>query len=185
MVAALALLFLLPPRRRVRWTTAQRCHYYFLSVFVSYDYLAQMNARRSSFATKRPLSAIFLGSTPTSSNHLPDLPEPPASPHSTSGLPSPPATNSTGSGSTGDNSTNAGSIRLPATTMLNGAAASSSGQRSESRASSIDADGNDEDSTARLSDDRKPALKRGPTADADLATLQRVQNLTQRNRMVR
>ncbi|KAG9316031.1 hypothetical protein JVU11DRAFT_3693 [Chiua virens] len=69
-------------------------------------------------SSKRPLSAIFLGSLPhkdPKEANIPDLPEPPESPNAVSSsrfLPSPPATNSPGSGSTGDsNSANSGSLR--------------------------------------------------------------------------
>ncbi|THH07087.1 hypothetical protein EW145_g3626 [Phellinidium pouzarii] len=132
---------------------------------------------RPSLATKskRPLSAIFLGSP----SQVPDLPDPPSSPGS-SGLPSPPATNSTGSDSNGgDNNTSFGSVRAPASlVMRNG----SSTPRSASRSSSDDGDegnGNDEDNTARLSDGRRIA-----SIKEDQSALQRVKSLTQRNRLV-
>ncbi|KAI5123158.1 hypothetical protein M0805_000861 [Coniferiporia weirii] len=127
--------------------------------------------------SKRPLSAIFLGSP----SQLPDLPDPPSSPGS-SGLPSPPATNSTGSGSNGgDNNTSAGSVRVPASlTMQNGSSSSMSAPRSMSRSPSDDGDdGNDEDQTARLSDDRRLA-----SVKDNQSALQRVKSLTQRNRLV-
>ena len=136
---------------------------------------------------KRPSSAIFVGSASSIETKLPDLPDPPSSPNSSSGLPSPPATNSTGSGSNGDNCTRFGSVRIPSRSdlksdMRNGSSSSSSGPRSASRASSDEADeGNDEDHTAKLSDDRRVALK--SSTKENQSALQRVKSLTQRNQM--
>ncbi|KZT19971.1 hypothetical protein NEOLEDRAFT_1141271 [Neolentinus lepideus HHB14362 ss-1] len=143
---------------------------------------------RPSFKHKRPLSAIFLGASPSSSfsASIPDLPEPPSPGGSSgSGLPSPPATNSTGSGSAGDN----GSIRLRSsassssntdTNMING-----NKEASTSRARNVDTGEDEEgggfeeegDDTARLS----RAHHRRPSEN-ELALL-RVKSLTQRNRM--
>jgi hypothetical protein len=159
--------------------------------------LSQMTSR-SSFASNksRPLSAIFLGSGPSPSSKLPDLPEPPPSPggsSNSSGLPSPPATNSTGSGSTGDDTTNFGSIRQrPAsyshppstnnTNMINGKYDHDIKTRSTTNINEDDEDedDNDEDNTARL--DRRRSLK---NASENVDALQRVKSLAHRNRMVR
>lgn len=144
-------------------------------------------------SSRRPLSAIFLGSLPPKEdNNLPDLPEPPESPgaaSTSSGLPSPPATNSTGSGSTGDNkSATTGSLRqrppsyasLP---MSNRNYDTPSTPSKSSRTFDDDDDENDnsneEDDTARL--DRSHAMK---SPNENLVALQRVKSLAERNRMV-
>ncbi|KAH7924532.1 hypothetical protein BV22DRAFT_1129760 [Leucogyrophana mollusca] len=147
----------------------------------------------SSSSSRRPLSAIFLGSQPPTEFNIPDLPEPPESPSAASnasGLPSPPATNSTGSGSTGDNnSANAGSTRQrPASysgaIMPNGnydkQMFSTKNARSTPDFDEEDENdlGNGEDDTARL--DRRLATK-SPSENS--VALQRVKSLTQRNRM--
>lgn len=146
-----------------------------------------------------------------SSNALPDLPEPP-SPSSSidsrgSGLPSPPATNSTGSGSTGD----PGSIALrqrPLSLASDSSASTGSSHRTlsertpmpsvpssvrsssrqgylhdDERLSNHDDDEPDDnnldgDDTARLD-------RRLHVTSENILALQRVKNLTQRNRMVR
>ncbi|KIK90898.1 hypothetical protein PAXRUDRAFT_150873 [Paxillus rubicundulus Ve08.2h10] len=150
-----------------------------------------------SSSSRRPLSAIFLGSLPPKDPkelNIPDLPEPPESPgavSTASGLPSPPATNSTGSGSAGDNnSANSGSTRqrpvsyssssnLIMSTENHGKPTSLS---KTSRPSSDEDDENDhtneEDNTARL--DFRLA---GQGPSGNVAALQRVKSLTQRNRM--
>lgn len=148
-----------------------------------------------SSSSRRPLSAIFLGSLPPKEDHnLPDLPEPPESPGATSsssGLPSPPATNSTGSGSTGDNkSASAGSLRQrPASyaspVMSNWNYDTPSTPSKTSRTIDDDDDdendnSNEEDDTARL--DRSHATK---TPNENLVVLQRAKSLAERNRMVR
>lgn len=164
---------------------------------------------RPSFGSKsqsRPLSAIFLGSV-SSPNNLPSLPEPPPSPSAESndsgndsGLPSPPATNSTGSESTGDDTTNFGSVRQrPASysysndksysNMSHGDYDNESIHRNSRSTTNIienkeddDNDNdNDEDNTARL--DGRRFLQNQGTSE-NLQALQRVKNLTQRNRMV-
>ncbi|KAH8113524.1 hypothetical protein DFH11DRAFT_1510280 [Phellopilus nigrolimitatus] len=67
--------------------------------------------------------------------------------------------------------------------MHNGSRLSSSRQRSASRSSSDDGDeGNDEDHTARLSNDRR--LSFHAKTDDNESALQRVKSLTQRNRLV-
>ncbi|TDL23172.1 hypothetical protein BD410DRAFT_787483 [Rickenella mellea] len=150
-----------------------------------------MTPRPSLASSKpRPSSAIFIGSVPNqSSPQLPDLPEPPDSPTTSSGLPSPPATNSTGSGSTGDASTNIGSVRRPLSShtlnMQNGDGSSSSSSQSKTKGSSEDegADENEEDHTAKLSDDRRRLLS-SPRVSENASTLLRVKSLTQRNRAV-
>jgi hypothetical protein len=151
-----------------------------------------------SSSSRRPLSAIFLGSLPPKDPkefNIPDLPEPPESPgavSTASGLPSPPATNSTGSGSAGDNnSASSGSTRqrpvsyssssnLIMSTENNGRPTSLS---KTSRPSSDEDDENDhaneEDNTARL--DLRLA---GQGPSENVAALQRVKSLAQRNRMV-
>ncbi|KDQ62763.1 hypothetical protein JAAARDRAFT_30681 [Jaapia argillacea MUCL 33604] len=149
-----------------------------------------MTSRPSFKSKRRPLSAIFLGSSPSSSSsipQIPDLPEPPSPGGSSnaSGLPSPPATNSTGSGSTGDNSTNAGSVRLrsvsyPNPTMLNGNHDKTSGGNRASSEEDDDDNENEEDHTARLSNGQRSSAHR--PSENSLA-LQRVKSLTQRNRM--
>ncbi|KAF5360539.1 hypothetical protein D9756_005113 [Leucocoprinus leucothites] len=146
----------------------------------------------------RPLSAIFIGSTPStpassssnsnnnsnSAQTLPDLPEPPSPVSSVgSGLPSPPATNSTGSGSTGDPASVA---RRRMTTTDNskiGSEGSSSSTRSSSRLSltqdEYDLDrglDQDEDQTMRL----KIGAGAGPSNES---VLQRARSLAQRNRL--
>ncbi|KAI0821962.1 hypothetical protein BC628DRAFT_1391667 [Trametes gibbosa] len=140
----------------------------------------------------RPLSAIFIGSAGSTPPALPDLPEPP-SPSTSSGLPSPPATNSTGSGSVGEGSINAGSLRhRTPTTKFSSDMSGGAGDRSYTfkkknglapdDEDEPDENENDEDHTARLSDDRRRSF---PNAASDNQTaLQRVKNLTQRNRMV-
>ncbi|KIJ17565.1 hypothetical protein PAXINDRAFT_167568 [Paxillus involutus ATCC 200175] len=150
-----------------------------------------------SSSSRRPLSAIFLGSLPPKDPkefNIPDLPEPPESPgavSTASGLPSPPATNSTGSGSAGDNnSASSGSTRqrpvsyssssnLIMSTENNGRPTSLS---KTSRPSSDEDDENDhaneEDNTARL--DLRLA---GQGPSENVAALQRVKSLAQRNRM--
>lgn len=149
-------------------------------------------------SSRRPLSAIFLGSLPPKDPkeaNIPDLPEPPESPGaaSPSGLPSPPATNSTGSGSTGDNnSANSGSIRQrpvsysrsPSTMMPTETHEKPITTAKTSRPNSDDEDDEndhaaEEDNTARL--DRRIGVK-GPSEN--IAALQRVKSLAQRNRMV-
>ncbi|OJA10862.1 hypothetical protein AZE42_06837, partial [Rhizopogon vesiculosus] len=146
-----------------------------------------------SSSSRRPLSAIFLGSLPPKEdNNIPDLPEPPESPgaaSTSSGLPSPPATNSTGSGSTGDNkSATTGSLRQrPASyaslTMSNRNYDTPSTPSKSFRTFDDDDDENDnsneEDDTARL--DRSHAMK---NPNENLVALQRVKSLTERSRMV-
>lgn len=157
---------------------------------------------RPSFASNksRPLSAIFLGSGPSPSSKLPDLPQPPPSPgaaSNSSGLPSPPATNSTGSGSTGDDTANYGSVRQrPASyshspnlnnssiNLLNGNYETNNRSTTNIKEDEEDEENdhdndNDEDSTARL--DRRRSLK-GSSENTE--ALLRVKSLTQRNRMV-
>ncbi|KAI0631968.1 hypothetical protein C8Q77DRAFT_1218535 [Trametes polyzona] len=143
----------------------------------------------------RPLSAIFIGSAGSTPPALPDLPEPPSPSTSSnaSGLPSPPATNSTGSGSVGEGSTNAGSLRhrtpsSKSSSDMSGGSGDRSYGYNKKRGSSLDDDEeqdeneNDEDHTARLSDDRRRSFPKA--ASDNQAALQRVKNLTQRNRMV-
>lgn len=149
-------------------------------------------------SSRRPLSAIFLGSLPPKDpkeTNIPDLPEPPESPGSVSpsGLPSPPATNSTGSGSTGDdNSANFGSIRqrpvsysgspsaMIPTEMYDKPMAMSKTSRPNSDDEDDENDyAGEEDNTARL--DRRLGVK---SPSENIAALQRVKNLAQRNRMV-
>ncbi|KAH7885464.1 hypothetical protein F5I97DRAFT_1393379 [Phlebopus sp. FC_14] len=149
-----------------------------------------------STSSRRPLSAIFLGSLPPKEPkelHIPDLPEPPESPgaaSTASGLPSPPATNSTGSGSTGDNnSANAGSTRQRPASYSGPIIMSAQNHdnpptvTNTSRLISDDEDdendfANDEDNTARL--DRRHSTK---SSNENVVALQRVKNLAQRNRM--
>ncbi|KAG8214349.1 hypothetical protein J3R82DRAFT_9318 [Butyriboletus roseoflavus] len=149
-------------------------------------------------SSRRPLSAIFLGSLPPKNpkeTDIPDLPEPPESPGvvSPSGLPSPPATNSTGSGSTGDNgSANSGSIRQRPVSYSSSPSAMMPTETYDgpmalfktSRPNSDDEDdendhAGEEDNTARL--DRRLAVK---SPSENIAALQRVKSLAQRNRMV-
>ncbi|KAG2146263.1 hypothetical protein DEU56DRAFT_787211 [Suillus clintonianus] len=146
-----------------------------------------------SSSSRRPLSAIFLGSLPPKGQIIPDLPEPPESPSaasSSSGLPSPPATNSTGSGSTGDNkSATAGSLRQRPPSYASSATMSdrnydtpSTPAKSSRNIDDDDDDENDysneEDDTARL--DRSHAVK---SPNENLVALQRVKSLAERNRM--
>ncbi|KAG1858876.1 hypothetical protein F4604DRAFT_1793783 [Suillus subluteus] len=144
-------------------------------------------------SSRRPLSAIFLGSLLPKEQIIPDIPEPPESPiavSSSSGLPSPPATNSTGSGSTGDNkSATAGSLRQrPASyaSSVNMTHRNYDTPTTPSKSSrNIDDDdddendySNEEDDTARL--DRSHAVK---SPNENLVALQRVKSLAERNRM--
>ncbi|KAG9311202.1 hypothetical protein JVU11DRAFT_8277 [Chiua virens] len=148
-------------------------------------------------SSRRPLSAIFLGPLPPKDPkeaNIPDLPEPPESPAiSSSGcLPSPPATNSTGSGSTGDNnSANSGSVRQrpvsysgsPSTMMPSEMSDKLISTTKTSRPNSDDEDdendhAGEEDHTARL--DRRVGLN---SPCENIAALQRVKSLAQRNRM--
>ncbi|KAH7904956.1 hypothetical protein BJ138DRAFT_1018373 [Hygrophoropsis aurantiaca] len=144
-------------------------------------------------SSRRPLSAIFLGSQPPTELTIPDLPEPPESPSAASngsGLPSPPATNSTGSGSTGDNhSANAGSTRqrlasYSSAIMPNGNYDKQLPSFNNTRSTpDLDEDdendlGTGEDDTARL--DRKYSAK-APSENS--VALQRVKSLAERNRM--
>ena len=157
-----------------------------------------MPPRSLAASSRRPLSAIFLGSLPPKDPkeaNIPDLPEPPDSPGtvSPSGLPSPPATNSTGSGSTGDNnSANSGSIRQrpvsysgsPSAMMPTETYDKSKAISKTSRPNSDDEDdendhAGEEDNTARL--DRRIGVK---STSENVAALQRVKSLAQRNRMV-
>ncbi|KAI0766457.1 hypothetical protein BD413DRAFT_672974 [Trametes elegans] len=153
-----------------------------------------MTPRPALASKSRPLSAIFIGSAGSTPPTLPDLPEPPSPSTSSnaSGLPSPPATNSTGSGSVGGGSTNAGSIRhrtpssKTSSDMFGGVGDRYFGHKKRSSVlddeDDADENENDEDQTARLSDDRRRSF---PKAASDNQTaLQRVKNLTQRNRMV-
>ncbi|OSD07342.1 hypothetical protein PYCCODRAFT_1359215 [Trametes coccinea BRFM310] len=145
----------------------------------------------------RPLSAIFIGSAGSTPPSLPDLPEPPSpgssSNASASGLPSPPATNSTGSGSVGEGSSTAGSLRhrtpsSRASSDMSGGAGDRAYGYNKKRSSTLDDEDeaeeneNDEDHTARLSDDRRRSFPKA--ANDNQSALQRVKNLTQRNRMV-
>ena len=149
-------------------------------------------------SSRRPLSAIFLGSLPPKDPkevNIPALPEPPESPGavSTSGLPSPPATNSTSSGSTGDNnSANFGSIRQrpvsysgsPSDMMPTETYDKPIAIFKTSRPNSDDEDdendhAGEEDITARL--DRRLGVK---SPSENIAALQRVKSLARRNRMV-
>ncbi|CCM03679.1 uncharacterized protein FIBRA_05823 [Fibroporia radiculosa] len=150
-------------------------------------------------ARSRPLSAIYIGSgsTPTASPPtIPDLPEPPSPSTSiASGLPSPPATNSTGSGSIDDdnNSNDAGSLRQRTPARSNTISYMANGNYDRPHSTSWsrqqytddEDEGNDneneEDNTARLSDGRRAPKA---TPQDNLSALQRVKNLTQRNRMV-
>lgn len=144
-------------------------------------------APRPSYSSKRPLSAIFIGSGSSSSLNLPDLPDIPVenSPTSSSGLPSPPATNSTGSGSTG---ADAGNTRRALVTdlaanMQTVSFSSEINANRKSKGSSDEEEGDDGgDHTAKLSDDKRMPLK--PRISDNLSALQRVKSLTQRNRMV-
>lgn len=144
-------------------------------------------------SSRRPLSAIFLGSLPPKEQITPDFPEPPESPSavsSSSGLPSPPATNSTGSGSTGDNkSATAGSLRQRPASYASSVNmshrnydTSSTPAKSSRNIDDDDDDENDysneEDDTARL--DRSHAVK---NPNENLVALQRVKSLAERNRM--
>ncbi|KAG6376854.1 hypothetical protein JVT61DRAFT_880 [Boletus reticuloceps] len=148
-------------------------------------------------SSRRPLSAIFLGSLPPKDPkeaNIPDLPEPPESPGaaSPSGLPSPPASNSTGSSSTGDsNSANSGSIRQRPVSYSGSPSAMMSTETYDkpivmyksSRPNSDDEDDEndhtgEEDITARL--DRRIGAK---GTSENIAALQRVKSLAQRNRM--
>jgi hypothetical protein len=163
---------------------------------------------RPSFASEsqRPLSAIYLCSSP---NNIPDLPEPPSpgaasSSENGSGLPSPPATNSTGSGSTGDigsirkrpasyqpsTTSNSNSTNSPTnTTMLNGhdKLFHAAFQRSQKGPDDDDEDGNEnddaEDNTAKLADGGRRHSFKSPSEN--ILALQRLKSLAQRNRMVR
>ncbi|GBE85120.1 predicted protein [Sparassis crispa] len=144
----------------------------------------------------RPLSAIFIGSVSSNSTppSIPDLPEPPSPSSSTgSGLPSPPATNSTGSGSIGyQHSYSAGSLRQRSASRSSVAADMVKGDYDRSRSSgnrnrtaSADDDDafeneNEEDNTARFANGRR--LQHASVDN--MSTLQRVKNLTQRNRLV-
>ncbi|KAG1728531.1 uncharacterized protein EDB91DRAFT_1060520 [Suillus paluster] len=146
----------------------------------------------SSYSSRRPLSAIFLGSLPPKEHIILDLPEPPESPSvasSSSGLPSPPATNSTGSGSTGDNkSATAGSLRQRpasyASSIMSNRNYDTPNTPSKSSINIDDDDddendySNEEDDTARL--DRSHAVK---SPNENLVALQRVKSLAERNRM--
>lgn len=144
-------------------------------------------------SSRRPLSAIFLGSLPPKEQIIPDFPDPPESPvaaSSSSGLPSPPATNSTGSGSTGDNkSATAGSLRQRPASYASSVNmphrnydTPSTPAKSSRNIDDDDDDENDysneEDDTARL--DRSHALK---SPNENLVALQRVKSLAERNRM--
>lgn len=136
-------------------------------------------------STKRPVSAIFLGSNSSSSSFVPDLPEPPSPGASSndSGLPSPPATNSTGSGSVGDS---AGSVRRKPT-MFNG---TNNHARTVSASSALD---DVQDENEILDDEEHTAKFGGPgrrystsNAPADnLSALERVKSLAKRNQEVR
>ncbi|KAI0755103.1 hypothetical protein C8Q80DRAFT_1095322, partial [Daedaleopsis nitida] len=141
----------------------------------------------------RPLSAIFIGSAGSSSPAFPDLPEPPSPSTSSnaSGLPSPPATNSTGSGSVGEGSTNAGSLRYrtpssKSSSSMTVGVGDKSYVYNKKRSSMLEDEDdpedneNDEDHTARFSDERRRSMPKADNQDA----LQRVKSLTQRNRMV-
>ncbi|KAG2046586.1 hypothetical protein BDR06DRAFT_964945 [Suillus hirtellus] len=144
-------------------------------------------------SSRRPLSAIFLGSLPPKEQVIPNFSEPPESPSavsSSSGLPSPPATNSTGSGSTGDNkSTTAGSLRQRPASYAGSVNMThrnyDTPSISEKSSRNIDDDdddendySNEEDDTARL--DRSHAIK---SPNENLMALQRVKSLAERNRM--
>lgn len=144
-------------------------------------------------SSRRPLSAIFLGSLPPKEQIISNLPEHPESPSavsSSSGLPSPPATNSTGSGSTGDNkSATAGSLRQRPASYAGSVNMSdrnydtpSTPAKSSRNIDDDDDDENDysneEDDTARL--DRSHAIK---SPNENLVALQRVKSLAERNRM--
>ncbi|KAF9222950.1 hypothetical protein BS17DRAFT_782867 [Gyrodon lividus] len=151
-----------------------------------------------SSSSRRPLSAIFLGSLPPRNPKdisIPDLPEPPESPGAVSiasGLPSPPATNSTGSGSTGDNnSANSGSTRQRPVSYSSSLSSIMSAESYDkptpisktSRPNSDDEDdendhANEEDNTARL-DHRHSNM----SPSENVAALQRVKSLAQRNRV--
>ncbi|KAI0322379.1 hypothetical protein OF83DRAFT_799367 [Amylostereum chailletii] len=145
-----------------------------------------MTPRPNFISKRRPLSAIFIGSNPSSPN-LPDLPEPPSPGASSnaSGLPSPPATNSTGSDSTGGKSTNGGSLRRRSVSdtvanMENGRHGESFSAQSGRDFSPDEDDGNDEDHTAKLTGGRRRSAQ---TSTENAMALQRVLSLTQRNRM--
>ncbi|KAI0670911.1 hypothetical protein C8Q78DRAFT_974695 [Trametes maxima] len=153
-----------------------------------------MTPRPVQASKSRPLSAIFIGSAGSTPPALPDLPEPPSPSTSSnaSGLPSPPATNSTGSGSVGEGSITAGSLRHRTSSSKSSSEMSGGGgERSygyNKKRSSVlededdpDDNENDEDHTARLSDDRRRSF---PKTTDNQTALQRVKNLTQRNRMV-
>ncbi|KIJ60207.1 hypothetical protein HYDPIDRAFT_117468 [Hydnomerulius pinastri MD-312] len=151
-----------------------------------------------SSSSRRPLSAIFIGSLPPKEPkelNIPDLPEPPESPgavSTASGLPSPPATNSTGSGSTGDNnSANAGSTRQRPASYSSSSSSIMSTENYDKptlipktlRSISDDEDdendyANEEDDTARL--DSRLVTK---SPSENIVALQRVKSLAQRNRM--
>ena len=165
--------------------------------------------RRAYGNNKRPISAIFLGSTSTSSinttisssSSIPDLPEPPSPgaasnlSSTSSGLPSPPATNSTGSGSVGGDSRSntAGGVRRRPT--LNRSASNRSmndASRDGSRDSMDDprdelGEYDDEDQTARFGVGKKKSTISTTSASSNdtVSALDRVKNLAKRNQEVR
>ncbi|KAK2465431.1 hypothetical protein APHAL10511_002785 [Amanita phalloides] len=162
----------------------------------------------SNLQNDRPSSAIYIGNggisastastsgsntsttptfthrrTPSSSSippGLPDLPEPPSPVLSngsmSSGLPSPPATNSTGSGSTGDPASIA--VRRPAAYMRSNRSNSRLSYYATSVEGELDADADDvldEDFTAKYA---APSS----SSNDNVAALQRVKNLAERNK---
>ncbi|KAG2138599.1 uncharacterized protein EDB93DRAFT_1253304 [Suillus bovinus] len=144
-------------------------------------------------SSRRPVSAIFLGSLPPKEQVIPNFPEPPESPSaisSSSGLPSPPATNSTGSGSTGDNksptpsslrqrpASYAGSVNMPHRNYDTPSTPEKSSRNIDDDDDDENDYSNEEDDTARL--DRSHAIK---SPNENLMALQRVKSLAERNRM--
>lgn len=159
----------------------------------------------SATRTQRPSSAIFLGSPST----LPDLPDLPSSPAS-SGLPSPPET--AASKDSGDEkrakrasisssaslSSLSGNRARRAAKMLDGTGGGSGGSSSETRSRSLSRsrspsehsedgeEANDEDHTAKLSDDRRLASSCASGKESEgSSAFQRVKSLAQSRRSVR
>ena len=165
--------------------------------------------RRAYGNNKRPISAIFLGSTSSSSinttisssSSIPDLPEPPSPgaasnlSSTSSGLPSPPATNSTGSGSVGGDSRSntAASVRRRQT--LNHSASNRSMNNASGDGSRDSLDGShdelgeydDEDHTAKFGLGKRKSLTSTASASSNstVSALDRVKSLAKRNQEVR
>ena len=165
--------------------------------------------RRAYGNNKRPLSAIFLGSTSSSSinttistsSSIPDLPEPPSPgaasnlSSTSSGLPSPPATNSTGSGSVGGDSrsnTAGGVRRRPALNNSTSNRSMNDEANGDGSRDSLDdsrdelGEYDDEDHTAKFGVGKRKATVSTTSASSNdtVSALDRVRSLARRNQEV-